>query len=103
MRKDPSVPTSITLQLCEDSILIKDASGKTKIASADDDKRIAKIIRDIATDTEQPELDIHNIKVTNAGATNANGNPLENLDITDVESLKKLGLAYAMNFVKNKI
>lgn len=100
MRKDSSVVTSITLQLVDDSIIIKDATGKTRIASKDDDKKIAKIIADIASDTKLPELDIHNLRVTDDGVENTGGS-MPDVDFSDVDSIKKAGFNYLLGHLQN--
>lgn len=99
-RKDPSITTSITLQMCDDSIIIKDASGKTRIASCDDEKKIAKIINEIVKDSSLPPIDFLNVKVTNEGAeVIGNETGFENIDFTDFESMKKQGLNQGLNFL----
>lgn len=100
MRKDSSVITSLSIQLVDDSIIIKDANGKTRIASADDDKKIAKIILDIAKDTSLPDLDIHHIGVTDDGPTSTGPIP-PGVDFTDVDSMKKAGINYLFNHLQN--
>lgn len=103
MRKDPSLPTSITLTFCDDSIIFKDALGKTRISSIDDDKKIAKIIREIAKDENLPELDIHHLKITD---NNVEGNPQSatsgpgfpsDIDFTDMDAVKREGLKFLVN------
>lgn len=100
MRKDSSIATSISIQLVDDSIIIKDANGKTRIASVDDDKKIAKIIVEIAKDTNLPDLDIHHIGMTDEGPAPSNG-PIPNVDFTDVDSMKKAGIGFLLNHLQN--